>query len=390
MTLADFLQKNGMSAQDAAQTIATCPFRVFFLTEEFIRRTYPIAALDPRQLEPVLNFAKRIQDDRELRMLAWHLHREFCGRTVWNFQQFPEFIEPLGFDTGLLYLLLCLSLIPFLEERAERENFPLRYAHATATRIGTFPTYFAQAFEGRFGIRSRSLHFMLHYKENCMFRIGRFDFVLAQKDERVPELYRRGEEIVALCGDGWKLDAEGVRTFAPDAVPVRVTRFSADARSVRGTPINFQTGLAEVGEITLNAAEWTRMIGPDDWMLNFHIPAGGGMKPELCRESFREATEFFDAYYADKPFKIIYSSSWIFSPDWLEYLPKSNMAALIRASRLFPVSSNPKAGLYFVFGREDDDFGSYPRTNSLECAMLDCLRDKKRLKATGMFLLPVR
>jgi len=389
--LKEVLFQNWMPTDGAEETERSCPEKLFFLSEAFIRKYYAVAGLPAERLELVLGKAASFDADEDIRPLAWHLYRNFCKVKVREFHPFPEFIHPLGYDTGILYLLLLLALIPELEERAEREHFPLRYAHAAATRIGTLPVYFAQAFGGRFGIRSRSLHFMLNFKDSPMFRIGRFDFVLERADARFPLVYARGGEVKIFCGGGWLLDRDGDR-LAPDTAPekvVRVTRFCDDGACVCGTEADIRTGLALPGETRLDARAWKRVASPGDWVLHFHIPAGGGMSPEICRSSFDEALAFFAAQYPDKPVKLIFSISWIFNHAWLDYIPRSNMSALIRSSALFPSAHAANAGLFFVFGREDADYAGYPRTNSLERAVLDCIADGRPLRAPGAVILPL-
>ncbi|MBQ9502164.1 MAG: hypothetical protein IJU70_08420 [Lentisphaeria bacterium] len=389
--LREFLFQNWMPADGAEEMEQSCPEKLFFFSEEFIRKYYPVAGLPPERLESVLAKAAAFDGDRIIRLLAWRMYNKFCKVTVREFCPFPEFVHPLGYDTGMLYLLLLLSLIPELEARAEKERFPLRYAHAAATRIGTFPVYFAQAFGGRFGIRSRSMHFMLHFKDSPMFRIGRFDFILEKAGERFPRVYARGKEVTLLCDAGWLLDRDGERLY-PYAEPekiARVTRFRNDGSVIRGTAADIRTGLALPGEVELDARQWQCIASPGDWVLHFHIPAGGGMSPGGCRASFDEALSFFAAQYPDKPVRLIYSVSWIFNHAWLDYIPDSNMSALIRSSALYPCPHAENAGLFFVFGREDADYASYPRTNSLERAVLDCIADGRPLRTPGIIILPL-
>ena len=176
MTLKEILSANWLPVNDADALEQSCPEEIFFLKEDFIRKYYAIACLPEEQLDFVLSKAAEFARKKETRLLSWYMYNKFTKVHIREYSPFPEFIFPLGYDMGILNLLICLSIIPEYEARAERENFPMRYAHDAASRFGTFPVYFAQAFDGRFGIRSRSLHFMLHYKDNPMYRIGRFDF----------------------------------------------------------------------------------------------------------------------------------------------------------------------------------------------------------------------
>ena len=55
---------------------------------------------------------------------------------------------------------------------------------------------------------------------------------------------------------------------------------------------------------------------------------------------------------------------------------------------LFPLPSNGKDGLYYVFGRRDIDLSTAPRDTRLRRAMIDHLAAGHRLRCGGFFLLP--
>ena len=389
--LNEILSSNWLPVADAEALEQSCPEELFFLKEDFIRKYYAIAQLPEEQLDTVLRKAAEFDSKKETRLICWYMYNKFTKVHIREYSPFHEFIFQLGYDTGIANLLVGLSLIPEYEARAERENFPMRYAHDAASRFGTFPVFFAQAFEGRFGIRSRSLHFMLHFKDNPMYRIGRFDFVLEKADVLMPQVYTRNGEVVLFCGDNWRLDKTGERidpAAQPDPDEV-VTTFSDDGKEVRGFLIDAANGFARREESVIPRSELVHVAGPGDWVLHIHIPGGGKMTPEACRSSFNEALEFFAQKYPDKPVKLIFTCSWIGNNAWLDYIPNSNMAALIRSSALFPRPHNNKSGLYFVFGREDDNYADYPRTNSLERAVLDCIADGRPLRNPGMIFLPL-
>ena len=389
--LKELLDSNWLPSADAETLEQSCPEKLFFLQEEFIRKYYAIAQLPQEQLDFVIQKAAEFDERKEIRLLCWYMYHKFSKTHIRSYQPFPEFIFQLGYDSGILYLLIGLSVIPEYEARAERENFPMRYAHDAASRFGTYPTYFAQAFEGRFGIRARSLHFMLHFKDSHMYRIGRFDFVIEQVNCSLPHVYTRNGELLLFCRDNWRMDKRGER-LSPAEKPQQgewVAKFSDDGEIVRGYPINTARGFAELEEIAVPRKELKLVASVGDWVLHVHIPAGGKMTPEVCRSSCKEALEFFAEKYPDKPVKMILTWSWIANDAWLDYIPNSNMAVLIRASAIFPSVGSPVAGLYFVFGREDSNFSTYPRTNSLERAVLDSIADGRPLRAPGMIYLPL-
>lgn len=379
----DLFVCNGFTPEERISARTEAPGRIFFLTPEFIAGYWPLTAMPPERRAEVTACARRLQDDPEARALVWHLYTEFCIRN--RADGFPEILAGLEAESGKIYILLLMALIPFFEERAVREGFPVRYARAAANRIGSSTVFFAQKYHGEFGILAKSLPFMLNFKNRPCFRIGRFDFEMMAFNESLPEIYFADGETIALCQDNWQFDARGERTPNP-AQAVRTTRLVRTENTVTGTPADPESGYAKPGEVTLDLTRWTRLAGPGDWTIHYHIPGGGGMTPEVCEESFAEAKTFFAEYFPDKPAKIIWTNSWFFNPAYKEYLPESNIAKLSRAGSLFPVFSTGKDGLYFVFGREDDDFATYECRTSLQKAVLRCRRERGFLRRTGWFI----
>ena len=382
-----FLKTTGIPADGAAVSLASCPGKPFFLQHDYVKKYWTLAALPEDKLELTLEFADMIQENERFRMLAWHIYRYFNLRPMGQIKvdEFPDIIEELGEKSGILYLLIGLSMIPGFIARAERENFPVRYAEAGAERIGTVTCFYAQMYNGAFGVRPRSLLFPVHYRETATWRIGRFDFVIQKADNTIPEIYRKGDTLVAFCADGVPLKSNLDRAFNDDET-AKVAQFKVENNKVTGIPIDFKSGLALPRELTIDLADgWEKVAGPGDWTLFFHIPGGGKMKPELCRESFKEAMKFFKEYCPDKDIRLIWSASWIFNPEWCTMLPDSNLAALINEGNLFPAFSANNPGLYFVFGRNDGDPESFTACNRMEKAVLQCYREN-RLRRVGWFL----
>ncbi len=386
LSIQALLERNSLPVEGLPGSENSVPGELYFLRREFIAHYFPIAHLAPEHLDEVVAFARRTAADFELKLLAWHLHRWYVDDVA--FKPLPDYIDCLGAETGKLYLLLALSLIPFFEERARRERFPERYALAAPSRIGASMVQREQLY-GEYGLRGRSLPFLLHYRFSPAYRIGRFDFILKHPYLNHPEIFRCGDEIVVLCRENWRIGPDGL-CAAPDEEKAESTRLIFEGDSVTGKPVDPATGRALPGEVTLDLRRYERLVPPDGWIAEIHIPGGGGMSEEVCRASFREAKEFFASYYPDRPLGAFMSISWIFNPYWPEYLPESNLTRLIQRTSHFPSPFNPKNGLFFVFGRDDDDYASYPRDNSLRRAMLRCLEEKGQLRGAGMFLLPDR
>lgn len=137
------------------------------------------------------------------------------------------------------------------------------------------------------------------------------------------------------------------------------------------------------------AASSDSRLALSDPLLDTHIPAGGGMTPELVRESMQQALEFFPRYFPDRPFVGFGCASWILNPDLEEMLGgDSNMVRWQRELYLFPWPSGPRDGLAAAYDEhEPEDLATAPRDSRLRRAMLERLESGGRLRSGGMFLL---
>jgi hypothetical protein len=383
----EIIKRNGLPDTGAASSLASCPGKPFFLQRNYLRQYWSMAKLPEEKFELTAAFAEKIQNNLPLRQLSWHLYRYLTLNPMSNIEigKLTDNIDVLGVDTGMLYLLTAMSLIPGFIARAHREGFPEKYGKAGAERIGSTTVFYAQEYNGAFGLRSKSLLFLLHYNQTATWRIGRFDFVVHKTTDTIPEIYCKDDEVIAFCADGIMLDENGEQVDIPEK-SVRIAKIQTDGTRVTGIPIDFDHGLALNKQVTIDLKSgWEKVAGANDWTLFFHIPGGGGMTPKLCESSFKEALEFFKEYMPERNFRIIWSASWIFNPRWKEELPDSNLAKLITRGRLYPAVAGVNPGLYFVFGKTEGDPEQFTANNRLEKVVLQCYREKS-LRRVGWFI----
>ena len=153
-----------------------------------------------------------------------------------------------------------------------------------------------------------------------------------------------------------------------------------------GRKIDIVSGLVTEEVESVDLKEYERLLPPDANVLLIHIPGGGGMTMEICKESFLEAKEFFNRYFPERPIASFGCISWIFNPAWREYIPESNVSKLQKSVISFPTSSVRTNGLYFVFARDDGDPSTYPADNSMRRAMIRAWNEKGTLRSAGMLL----
>jgi hypothetical protein len=196
-------------------------------------------------------------------------------------------------------------------------------------------------------------------------------------------------QVIAIAGDRIACSADGLVQYAdqPPEDAAFITSFVQNETSATGNPISPE-GFILDKTVQLPLSEWECVLGLGDFTPGVHIPGGGKMSVEVCRESFKEALEFYEKHFPEKQVKAFVCGSWIFNTDLERLLPESNLANFMRQLYLFPMLSTGKDGLFFLFGKDHGDVLQYPRDNSVRRAMLSIFDEGKRLRLGGMFYLP--
>ena len=293
-------------------------------------------------------------------------------------------------EGGLLDLALALDGGDAIEAKFAMMGLPREYAPAALDRIRGSVLDYGRFHDGRLGYPETQHHWMRHFVNGKLFRIGRLEYMVEPKPLMLgPAFYRRKKDgaVIGLCRSGWKLNADGFQLWRddPSECAVREAVLEVGEHAVRGIPVD-PAGFAEVRRtVTLPLDEFEPMWGENDFVPDIHIPGGGGMTPELCKASLIDAVEFFRHYFY-REVKGFTSFSWIYNPDFCEVLPESNLAKFMRELYLSPVLSCGQDGLDFVFGKSDRDWTDYPANNSLQRAFHRLRESGKRLKEGGMFI----
>lgn len=381
-----FLERNGINTAGCEISYPATPVRIFFLADEYLRKTGAAAELPEDLIRELAAFAEEIQGDPLKKALAWHLYRLFC--LLPEFKELPDHIDLTGERTGLLYLIIMLSIYPHLQLRMKLEGLPEELADRAMPRCTSLLGYRSVHYPGEKGLLGRALPFVLNYKNNLCFRLGRFDYVFYRCPENYPELFRsrRTGRYTALCRAGWCVDQEGFLLPAADET-VSVAKLIVRENAITGRKIDLAAGKVTPETVTVDLNEYERLTGPDSYVLLMHIPGGGGMTLEKCKASFIEAREFCRRYFPEIKFAVFGCISWVFNPVWREYLPESNMTKLQQCTLAFPAAAaTERSGLFFVFARDDGDPAAYPQDNSLRRAMIKAWNEKGILRSGGMLL----
>ncbi len=362
-----------------------------FLQPEAIRENRLWCGFDDGVEIDLLRVAKIIVEHPALARLAWHCSwRLYDGQEEAQFYDWPTLEKALGNDCGIFYLLVGIAEVPKMRALHTAWGIPEAVTRETCQEPNAFCYNHTQMFAGRLGIARSTLFWLRHYTREPYFRLGRLEFWLKRFGEDL-RVFRRKEsgEVVALAAGGERFNEEG---FMPvESVPAQdgdwVSVFEEGEGTVVGHPI-LPTGRGVKQTVRLNLAEWEPVLGPGSWVLDMHIPAGGKMTPEACRESMMRARSFFSQYFPDQPPHAFVCWSWIYSPVLDQILPdESNLVKNMHEAYLFPYPADSEDGLGFVFYQDKIDLTIAPRNTSVQRAFLEYLLAGKTWRAGAMFFL---
>lgn len=362
-----------------------------FLHVDAIREYTALAHLPDDAHAALLHAAERTAASPALLQFAWHCQRllgEHFDYEVAKIRQWPTLERALGDLSGAFYLLVGLAAIPRMRAVHARLGIPDDISHATCGRHypETLGRYRAHH-DGRTGVLPGALYWLRNYVLGDLYRIGRLEYMIRPFPARVCVYrHRNTRAVVALATDGSHFDEDGLATAADAPGARRAALWEADG-AVHGTPIA-PDGYAMANACTLPLENWQCVLAPGDSILDVHIPTGGQMTLERCRDSMQEAMAFFAHHFPRQSFSAFACGSWILNPQLAQiYRPDSNMVLWQRELYLYPIPSGDRSGLVFVFGKDDVDIETAPRNTSLRRALLEHMRAGGRLIGGGMFFL---
>ncbi len=345
--------------------------------------------------EPLVRAARAARRSPILARLAWHaahLAFECPDYDLSKVRCWPDLGRFLGETAPLFYLLVAFQALPPMRRAHARRGIPESVTRATCTHFLESTDLYALTHGGRLGVRPAMLGWLRHHVRGELCCLGRLEYMV-KPFEGALRVFRHRERglVVALAAGGMSVDACGLGPVPPPPggrSEVWTTVEPACAGGFCGHPITPEGFVLRV-QVRLDADLWAPVLGPGDPVLETHIPPGGGMTPARCAESMRQALAFFPRHFPESPFTGFACYSWVLNPELADfYSPESNMVLWQRELYLFPVRSNGRAGLQFIFGREDVDPATAPRDTSLRRALLDRLAAGLPLRAGGMFCLP--
>lgn len=362
-----------------------------FADEKFLAEYLPWSKCDKESTKYFEPLRDRLNNDPYLRIFANFLFDGYFKKNFFNelAAKAQSLRKVLTCELqGALTLMLGISSFPLIAESYKAKGIPLEYAQNIASWISGGVATHRAGNNDIAGVRFQQMSWMRHAVNCRNFRIGRFEYLLHTPVDDLPAIFRNKNsgEIVALGKNFWCIDKHGYRLNEYQNEGEKIT-LSYDKQQVTGFYIEPVMGRCLIDKrITLDLNEWQGYGLQHEIVPSIHIPSGGNMNMEAMKSSLEEAVKFFKKYF-NLEIQMFSCVSWILSPDWLEEIPNSNMVKFMRELYLIPSRYDEKAGLIFIFGREDKDFSSYPADNSMRQAFHNLFKRNETLKWGAGFIM---
>ena len=362
------------------------------LDPEEIRSRCRFCGLDEEAQSQLLETARRIAAEPGLLRLAWHIARlsleypplEGARRRL------PPLERSLGDRAGCFYLLCALDFVPRLKAHHQALGVPEEVTRETCLQIRSYIENFSRGFQGRLGVYRPQMQWLRSYLHgNLYFRLGRMEYWAKPMGGAIRVFRNRATgEVAALATEGTRFAADGLVCMTADEKPAWVASLTEDEAAIEGCPVS-PLGKGLCPRIRLPRTEWSQVLAKGDMVLDMHIPAGGGMTPEACASSMRRAANFFRSRFPHLKPAAIVCTSWLFHPQLAAILPSdANLLLYQRELHLFPIATNPRDGIWFIFLQDELDPATAPRETSLQRSVLDYLAAGNSWKGGGgMFFL---
>ncbi len=101
--------------------------------------------------------------------------------------------------------------------------------------------------------------------------------------------------------------------------------------------------------------------------LSLHIPSDADLSRNKIRDSYESAIRFFELYFPDYHYQVMYTDTWLLSPNLTKWLKQDSKIRLFAADyRLLSVDEQDDSGVPWIFGRVDTQVQDYPEKTSLQ------------------------
>ncbi len=357
----------------------------FFWDVEFQQREAQGAT--PDCVEALTAFVDKYRDAANIYEAAGRLYRDIFledhkpSNGVLAPRELPEE------ERGLFFLAVTLGNLPTIRETSARFGLQEEYVTELCQWLHGATQIFAAGNHGLPGIDPRQIHWVRLYCTGALFRMDRLEFrIAAQWMQPIFFRHKISGKLTALAPNGWFIHADGRRINAHETpgMATVITSYLETDSHYSGTGIASDGTVNVLKRTLLSKEEYTPELANDEVILDFHIPGGGGMTLERVKNSFLTAKEFFERHF-NRTVKGFSCSSWIFNPYLAERLPEANTTLLRSQGYWYPSWHSGKDGVFFIFGRDDEDVRNYPGDNRMRRAFQNVVSEGGELIAQGFY-----
>ena len=364
------------------------------LTDAYLDRILPWVDLPEEDNAALRTFAARVRNDPTAALLFFHACRTlFFDAELKAICEWPDLQACFGDAHWLFYLLLSCAVFAPAEKSFRAAGLPEENLRLIGRKINASSWINKEAF-GVPGYDRHALYWLRHYVTLAVIPVGRFEFRLGTAQTYGIEIYRRRGDgaVLALAGCGGR--PYGFRSdgaACPPDVPEAVSEgaLTKTPYFVIGHALDAATGKS-LGVVKLPLEEWQPVVTARTPVLEWHIPGGGGMMPEVTRKSLADGLAFFDRHFPALPAPAaVMCASWAFWHRYEELRPQANPALVMRECYEFGRPVRGYNGFYFIFGANTPTElpGSPRRDTSIRRTMLDVLESDGFLSTGGVFIL---
>jgi hypothetical protein len=143
--------------------------------------------------------------------------------------------------------------------------------------------------------------------------------------------------------------------------------------------------------IKLDKSDWTKIIKKGDAVIDFHIPSKVPYDSKSIKQSFRDATTFFNTHYPEFEYKTFWCVSWLYSPQLPHIITKidSKILEIQEQGYICPATPGEKSLYTFVFQTETPDFDKIDPKTSLEKDVIHFIKKGGKVN-TGLYLYLIK
>jgi hypothetical protein len=362
-----------------------------YLDPDRIAANVGYAHLHEDVLLPLKATAHRVRIDENLRLLSWHCYRLLFDHLDYSrCREWPDLEHLMRGRTGLFYFLIALEMVPLTREKHRELGIADAITRVNCENLNAHLDRFMDA-TGHYGTEQRLLMWLRNHTTGILHRLGRFQYMRKPfRGQLRAYRHRHTGRVLALAHAGLVCSPEGwlLTGLTSDSPGAWITGGGPAADGQVCGHLVSPWGCILKQTASLALSEWELALSPEDFVLEIHIPPGGGMTPEASVASMRDAVAFFRKQFPDQPFRGLSCLSWVFNPRFGEILPPSaNLRRVAEEVYLFPIPSGRKNGLYFIFGQDDIDPATAPRDTSIRRTLIRELEEGHPLLSGGMFIL---